>query len=711
MPNPAELWKEFDPDRGDFKEEIIRAETRDGVAYRDTYISAYHLGEEIRVYCRYAVKVGAKNVPGLMNVHGWMGAPAIDRDYVNDGWAVMAHDYCGKSGNREHFTRYPEKLRHGNMDAKVGVRIKSKLPDGSFITDPKQTDDYLWYVVQRRVLSYLLAQKEVDPDRIGAKGYSYGGTIMWNLGMDRRVKAVVAYFGVGWLEYYRSRGVWMYELPAGEPEKTSGEKLYLSAVAPQAHAPHIKAASLWLNGSNDHHGGHERGEETFKRFSPGVPWSFAHQPRGHHDTQDIGQNTKLWLEKHVLGKDIPWPGPSRSKIVLDGDGIPELHVTPADPGKVSELKMYYALKNPISFGRAWRDAKAVRKGGTWIGKLPVMKVDDYVFGFSNIRYENTIVRSSPFTAAIPSKLGRARATDKPSTHLSEGTGSWKNVGPVQGKGGIKGFRVLNRRGTINEQFSDPKWKAPAGAKLSFRFYCTQPQELFMVVNNHNEGRLSITASDDWQTLVLPANRFINRFSKQAMKDWSGTKRIDLKPTPGADITKVVFADFKWVVADQSEQPKPRLKKVEEGRRVYLTKELASQVESFLKVENDKAWEGTPIRVGGKIYPRGLGVHADSKLIFPLDGEFATFIVVPGPDEAHHGQVEMKILVDDKEVWSSGPTRSHDGKARHRLRIPVKDAQTLTLIVTQSDGNRGGDHASWADAYLERAPVKAKATTP
>jgi hypothetical protein len=30
-----------------------------------------------------------------------------------------------------------------------------------------------------------------------------------------------------------------------------------------------------------------------------------------------------------------------------------------------------------------------------------------------------------------------------------------------------------------------------------------------------------------------------------LKDWSEVGTISLKPKPGADITKVVFANFKW----------------------------------------------------------------------------------------------------------------------------------------------------------------------
>ncbi len=714
LPTPRDLWADFDPNHGDLNEQVIRQETKAGIFYRESYISAYVFGEEIRVFCKYAVKADVTNAPGLLNVHGWMSSPSIDNEYVNDGWAVMSHDYCGKTGQREHFTKYPDKLRYGNMDTKFGYRVKSKLPDGSFITDPRQTDDYLWYIIQRRVLSYLLAQKEVDRDRIGAKGYSYGGTIMWNLATDRRVKAVVAYFGIGWLEYYRSRSVWMYNKPSSETKPTPGEKLYLAAVAPQSHALQITAATLWLNGTNDHHGGHERGEQTFKMLPANVPWSFAHQPRGHHDTTDIGQNTKLWLQKHVLGKKIHWPQQADSRISLDSGGVPELRVSPADPEQVRELKMYYALKNPVSFGRAWRDVEVKRDGDSWLGQMPVMNVEDYVFAFANIRYDNRVVRSSPFTAAIPARLGNAKATDKPSADLSGAGEAWTNAGPVQGKGGVKGFRILSNRGTLNQQFSDPKWKAPQGGQLSFRFYCTQPQKLVLSVNNHSRATVDFTASDDWQQKTLPANLFINRLNKQSLKDWSNTKRIDINPAKGADITKVVFADFKWAVPaipppnETADNKKPRQMLPDD--RVYLTKELASHAESFLKVVNDKAWEGGPIRVGGTIYKRGLGVHADSKLVFPLGGKYETFSVVGGPDDSHHGQIEMKILVDEKQVWTSGPTRSHDGSKRRRLIHSVKDAKTLTLIVTQSDGNRDGDHASWGGAYLQRtATAKTSAT--
>ena len=68
LPTPPEVWKDYSPDKGDFREEIIKQETKDGIYYKDSYVSAYINGEEVRVYCKYAVKAGAKIAPGLMNV-------------------------------------------------------------------------------------------------------------------------------------------------------------------------------------------------------------------------------------------------------------------------------------------------------------------------------------------------------------------------------------------------------------------------------------------------------------------------------------------------------------------------------------------------------------------------------------------------------------------------------------------------------------------
>lgn len=40
FPAPPEVWKDYDPDQGDFKEEIVRQETKDGILRKESYFSA-----------------------------------------------------------------------------------------------------------------------------------------------------------------------------------------------------------------------------------------------------------------------------------------------------------------------------------------------------------------------------------------------------------------------------------------------------------------------------------------------------------------------------------------------------------------------------------------------------------------------------------------------------------------------------------------------
>jgi dienelactone hydrolase len=545
---PPEIWRDYDPSRGDFKEEIVASETRGGILLRRSYISAYVLGQEIRVFCLYSVKAGLTHAPGLLDVHGWMGEAAVHRDYVENGWAVMGFDYCGKTGSRKDYTRYPQSVRQGNMDEKEGPAVHDSTPDLQSITDPRQTSEYLWYAIERRTLSYLEQQKEVDKNRLGATGYSYGGTILWALGTDPRVKAIVPHFGIGWIEYYRNKQVWMYNNPYVEPAKTPGEEIFLTGMSPEAYVPYMTAATLYLTGSNDHHGGFERGLESFKRFGKGVPWTFAVQARGHHNTEKIEQDCRLWLEKYVAGKDVFLPDRPRSKIQLDANGIPELIVAPAQKERVAKVEMYYALKSACSFNRSWRDTASNRHGEEWVGTMPVMTVDDYVFGYANITYDNGFVVSTEFNAVIPSKLGAARATDtrSDSISLNEETAGWTNVSEVEGPGGIKGFRSSsNQAGTETEKLNDPKWNAPPGGQLSFKLFCTEPQTLLLSVTDYYEREIAVTASDNWQEFTIPASTLLNRFDKRPMKDWSGVGSLHLLPKQGSDITKVLFAQFKW----------------------------------------------------------------------------------------------------------------------------------------------------------------------
>ena len=151
--------------------------------------------------------------------------------------------------------------------------------------------------------------------------------------------------------------------------------------------------------------------------------------------------------------------------------------------------------------------------------------------------------STEFTAAIPSKLGKAVATRK---DAEDGSESWSAVGPAE-VAGVQALRPLNNQlGTTCNQFGEPQRKAPEGAVLVFRFYCTQPQTIFLSGDKFRT-EIEITASNEWQTLEIPAERLKFHGIHGPLKSWSTITAITLAPKPGSDITKMVFADLKWKV--------------------------------------------------------------------------------------------------------------------------------------------------------------------
>jgi len=51
---------------------------------------------------------------------------------------------------------------------------------------------------------------------------------------------------------------------------------------------------------------------------------------------------------------------------------------------------------------------------------------------------------------------------------------------------------------------------------------------------------------NWQEMTIAPERLINRFNQKPMSNWSSVGKIHFLPKQGSDLTKVIFADFKWV---------------------------------------------------------------------------------------------------------------------------------------------------------------------
>ena len=536
MLKPPEVWKDYDPDNGAYEEEIVKEWDEGTIHYKDFYISAYVNGEKIRMFCQYAAEKGAKKLPAMLCIHGWMGTLWIDRQFLERGYAVMSFDYCGKDDRRKNFTKYPETLKHGDMhsptwDPGPGLNVKA-------------TSDYIWYAMARRALSYMATQPEVDTDRMGSFGVSYGGTLIWSLGMDKRLKAITSFYGVGWNKFHRGR-VHKYDLKPSNAKPSLEDKTYMAAIAPEAYPPYIKCPVLFLNGTNDHHGNQDRSYDTLNRLPKNVSWACAQQVRGHHHTDEVGHNNHLWMDKWVKGEDIPWPKNPRSEIKIGKDGVPSFVLKPDCPDKVESVEIYYALNEPFNISRNWRDAEVVKNNEAWTAKMPIVDTQMYLFAYANVRYESTIVLSSNFEAVIPARIGKAVATDKKSLVMyrgSDGQGCFAiKVIPTVGPDGAKGFKPKHDH-FWTDQPNDPKWYAPHGAKLSFKVFSKEPKTL-KIKAEHFSTEVNVDASDKWQNIIVEAKELKNHFDKKPLSGWNKAKGFSIE---GRNIRELIFTDFEWI---------------------------------------------------------------------------------------------------------------------------------------------------------------------
>lgn len=119
-------------------------------------------------------------------------------------------------------------------------------------------------------------------------------------------------------------------------------------------------------------------------------------------------------------------------------------------------------------------------------------------------------------------------------------------------------------------------------------------------------------------------------------------------------------------------------------------------------QRDKSYDRKPIRLGGKVYRKGLGMFAGMKLAYQLGGEFKKFAALAGIDDAdehHQGDVTVRVLADGKEVFKKAGVTRKSGPVK--INLSVAGVKTLELAVDFGGNMLFGDITDWADAHVIR----------
>ncbi|MEU1306745.1 NPCBM/NEW2 domain-containing protein [Streptomyces shenzhenensis] len=112
-----------------------------------------------------------------------------------------------------------------------------------------------------------------------------------------------------------------------------------------------------------------------------------------------------------------------------------------------------------------------------------------------------------------------------------------------------------------------------------------------------------------------------------------------------------------------------------------------------------AGDGNPLTLGGVVYAKGLGVHAESSVDYYTGGACETVTADVGVDDEKgaNGTVAFEVWADGTKAAAT-EVLTNTMPARP-LTADVTGAQVVRLVVTDGGDGIDSDHADWADARI------------
>lgn len=177
-------------------------------------------------------------VPGMVLIHGG-GGTAFDRwvrIWTGRGYAAIAMDTCGQLPIGD-FGNYKRDAQGGPAGWGGFDQI-----------DQPVKDQWTYHAVADTILAHSLLRSmpQVDPDRIGVTGISWGGYLTCIVaGVDKRFKFAAPVFGCGFLG---EDSAWLDSFKKMGTEKAA---TWLAMWDPSAYLKNVTMPTLWVTGCKD----------------------------------------------------------------------------------------------------------------------------------------------------------------------------------------------------------------------------------------------------------------------------------------------------------------------------------------------------------------------------------------------------------------------------------------------------------------------------
>ncbi len=277
------------------------------------YTGMPYQGRDTEVFAYLGLPEGASEsnkVPAVVLVHG--GAQTAYKDWVelwnSKGYAAIAF-----------YWRESDVLYDG-LDPEVDY-YGGPRKDGYFMDYENPTgDQWMYHAVSDSILANTLLSSlpEVDSDKIGITGISWGGIITsYTMGVDERFKFAIPVYGCGYLQ-------------EGTLKKGLNEKQQLwdakNVIA------NTKAEILWVNGTTDNHFALD---STAMSYDAGGSASICIENGLRHGVRNGPESIFKFADTVIYGMVIlPWI----ESYTVDGD-VAEISFY--SPGDIASIKLIY----------------------------------------------------------------------------------------------------------------------------------------------------------------------------------------------------------------------------------------------------------------------------------------------------------------------------------------------------------------------------------
>jgi len=296
----------------------------------------------------------------------------------------------------------------GKGEKRAGSRSTGPDMDVSILlrTQPDPSYNYLVHAVAaaRNGITYLSRRKEVDPNRIGMIGLSWGGvlTLLTN-GQDKRLKAAVNIFGAGYIPEGCTWEDWFSSMPANDKE------IWNNYIDPKNFLATQHAPILFITGTNDHC----YYLNTFQKSYDEVPIEkncYLIPNLRHRFTASAADPSLAWFD-HYLKGGKRFPKISLLTPFVKGTDKVIIPARVNSDCQIKSVRLYYTLGGPQGWtAKLWKNIAPYRDGGLYYFPIPTDIIKPDILFYASAVDSNGGVASSLVKSLFAVKFDDGRKT-------------------------------------------------------------------------------------------------------------------------------------------------------------------------------------------------------------------------------------------------------------------------------------------------------------